>query len=180
MESDSAVLKEIPPPVYCQAYIWDLRNISIEWIIGNRFWLWNTSTILICLQDMMFRIHDVGGQKSERRKWLYLFDCVHAVSMVLCVKKKICSFHEFPLRVGKGGGGLNIPLKNYVLKTLKCTVYSFRICLFLGRNFGNLYLFLCCSIAYFLPSLGSYFWLLLIFFLYIAHFMKPYRDPLHL
>ena len=30
---------------------------------------------------MVFRIHDVGGQRSDRRKWLYLFDCVHAVSM---------------------------------------------------------------------------------------------------
>ena len=31
------------------------------------------------IKDMIFRIHDVGGQRSERRKWLYLFDCVHAV-----------------------------------------------------------------------------------------------------
>ena len=29
---------------------------------------------------MLFRIHDVGGQKSDRRKWLNLFDCVHAVA----------------------------------------------------------------------------------------------------
>jgi len=35
------------------------------------------------IKDMIFRIHDVGGQRSERRKWLYLFDCVHAV--VFCV-----------------------------------------------------------------------------------------------
>ena len=28
----------------------------------------------------MFRIHDVGGQKSDRRKWINLFDCVHAVA----------------------------------------------------------------------------------------------------
>ena len=35
------------------------------------------------IKDMIFRIHDVGGQRSERRKWLYLFDCVHAV--IFCV-----------------------------------------------------------------------------------------------
>ncbi len=29
---------------------------------------------------MVFRIYDVGGQRSEKRKWLCLFDCVHAVS----------------------------------------------------------------------------------------------------
>ena len=32
---------------------------------------------------MIFRIHDIGGQRSERRKWLYLLDCVHAV--IFCV-----------------------------------------------------------------------------------------------
>ncbi|TRY67423.1 hypothetical protein TCAL_11116 [Tigriopus californicus] len=32
------------------------------------------------IKDMMFRLHDVGGQRSERRKWLSLFDCVHAVA----------------------------------------------------------------------------------------------------
>merc|ERR1719481_978665 len=35
------------------------------------------------IKEMIFRIHDVGGQRSERRKWLYLFDCVHAV--IFCV-----------------------------------------------------------------------------------------------
>ena len=37
------------------------------------------------IKDMIFRIHDVGGQRSERRKWLYLFDCVHAVRVVIIV-----------------------------------------------------------------------------------------------
>eukprot|EP00095_Tigriopus_kingsejongensis_P004706 maker-scaffold276_size226481-snap-gene-1.24 protein:Tk04706 transcript:maker-scaffold276_size226481-snap-gene-1.24-mRNA-1 annotation:"hypothetical protein TRIADDRAFT_50797" len=32
------------------------------------------------IKDMMFRLHDVGGQRSDRRKWLSLFDCVHAVA----------------------------------------------------------------------------------------------------
>ena len=42
--------------------------------------LFNTDRLF---KDMIFRIHDVGGQRSERRKWLYLFDCVHAV--IFCV-----------------------------------------------------------------------------------------------
>ena len=37
------------------------------------------------IKDMIFRIHDVGGQRSERRKWLYLFDCVHAVCVIIVV-----------------------------------------------------------------------------------------------
>ena len=36
------------------------------------------------IKDMMFRLHDVGGQRSDRRKWLTLFDCVHAV--IFCVE----------------------------------------------------------------------------------------------
>ena len=38
------------------------------------------------IKDMIFRIHDVGGQRSERRKWLYLFDCVHAVCAKIIMK----------------------------------------------------------------------------------------------
>ena len=40
---------------------------------------------------MLFRIHDVGGQKSDRRKWLNLFDCVHAVAF--CVS--LTSYENF-------------------------------------------------------------------------------------
>ena len=31
------------------------------------------------------RIHDVGGQHSDRRKWLNLFDCVHAVTFCVAL-----------------------------------------------------------------------------------------------
>ena len=40
---------------------------------------------------MLFRIHDVGGQKSDRRKWLNLFDCVHAVAF--CVS--LTTYEQF-------------------------------------------------------------------------------------
>ena len=45
-------------------------------------WRWQ---VKFHIKDMIFRIHDVGGQRSERRKWLYLFDCVHAVCLCLCL-----------------------------------------------------------------------------------------------
>ena len=51
-------------------------------------WITNASInvqVKFHIKDMIFRIHDVGGQRSERRKWLYLFDCVHAVRVVIIV-----------------------------------------------------------------------------------------------
>ena len=32
------------------------------------------------IKEMIFRLHIVGGQMSNRRKWLSIFDCVHAVA----------------------------------------------------------------------------------------------------
>ncbi|RVE69576.1 hypothetical protein OJAV_G00079080 [Oryzias javanicus] len=37
------------------------------------------------VNEMTFRLYDVGGQRSERRKWLHCFDSVHAVLFVVAL-----------------------------------------------------------------------------------------------
>nr|XP_040048060.1 guanine nucleotide-binding protein G(o) subunit alpha-like isoform X1 [Gasterosteus aculeatus aculeatus] len=37
------------------------------------------------LNEMIFRLYDVGGQRSERRKWLRCFDCIQAVLFVVAL-----------------------------------------------------------------------------------------------
>ncbi|XP_034567927.1 guanine nucleotide-binding protein G(o) subunit alpha-like [Notolabrus celidotus] len=37
------------------------------------------------LNEMIFRLYDVGGQRSERRKWLSYFDCTQAVLFVVAL-----------------------------------------------------------------------------------------------
>jgi len=35
------------------------------------------------IQDAIFKVHDVGGQRSERKKWIHLFDGVTAILFVV-------------------------------------------------------------------------------------------------
>lgn len=35
------------------------------------------------IQDMIINMYDVGGQRSQRRKWIYCFDDVKAVLFVI-------------------------------------------------------------------------------------------------
>lgn len=37
------------------------------------------------VNDFVFRLYDVGGQRSERRKWLSCFDCIQAVLFVVAL-----------------------------------------------------------------------------------------------
>ncbi|XP_026180917.1 guanine nucleotide-binding protein G(o) subunit alpha-like [Mastacembelus armatus] len=37
------------------------------------------------VDGVMFRLYDVGGQRSERRKWLRCFDCIQAVLFVVAL-----------------------------------------------------------------------------------------------
>ncbi|KAL3053711.1 hypothetical protein OYC64_006102 [Pagothenia borchgrevinki] len=37
------------------------------------------------LHDVIFRLYDVGGQRSERRKWLSYFDCIQVVLFVVAL-----------------------------------------------------------------------------------------------
>ena len=54
----------------------------------------------------MFRIHDVGGQKSDRRKWLNLFDCVHAVAFCVSLTsyEQVYTNNEDSHGIGGGHG----------------------------------------------------------------------------
>ncbi|XP_055021368.1 guanine nucleotide-binding protein G(o) subunit alpha-like, partial [Boleophthalmus pectinirostris] len=37
------------------------------------------------VNDLVFRFYDVGGQRSERRKWLNCFDCIDALLFVVAL-----------------------------------------------------------------------------------------------
>ncbi|XP_061605823.1 guanine nucleotide-binding protein G(o) subunit alpha-like [Phyllopteryx taeniolatus] len=48
------------------------------------------------LDDMMFRLYDVGGQRSERRKWLRCFDGIQALLFVVALSSYDMSLPEDP------------------------------------------------------------------------------------
>ncbi|XP_053706656.1 guanine nucleotide-binding protein G(o) subunit alpha-like isoform X1 [Synchiropus splendidus] len=48
------------------------------------------------VNQLIFRIYDVGGQRSERRKWLRCFDCIQAVLFVVALSGYDMSLMEDP------------------------------------------------------------------------------------
>jgi G-protein alpha subunit len=40
-----------------------------------------------CGRDQIFQFFDVGGQRSERRKWIHCFDGVHGVIFVTALSE---------------------------------------------------------------------------------------------
>ncbi|XP_041672837.1 guanine nucleotide-binding protein G(o) subunit alpha-like [Cheilinus undulatus] len=44
--------------------------------------------------EMIFRLYDVGGQRSERRKWLSCFDCIQAVLFVVALSSYDMTLQE--------------------------------------------------------------------------------------
>nr|XP_020476612.1 guanine nucleotide-binding protein G(o) subunit alpha-like isoform X2 [Monopterus albus] len=46
--------------------------------------------------EMIFQLYDVGGQRSERRKWLSCFDCVQAVLFVMALSSYDTTLMEDP------------------------------------------------------------------------------------
>ncbi|XP_076609380.1 guanine nucleotide-binding protein G(o) subunit alpha-like [Chaetodon auriga] len=50
------------------------------------------------LNEMIFRFYDVGGQRSERRKWLSCFDCIQAVLFVVALSSYDMTLMEDPSR----------------------------------------------------------------------------------
>ncbi|KAM9844304.1 guanine nucleotide-binding protein G(o) subunit alpha-like [Aulostomus maculatus] len=48
------------------------------------------------VNDTIFRLYDVGGQRSERRKWLSCFDCIQAVVFVVALSSYDMTLTEDP------------------------------------------------------------------------------------
>ncbi|XP_036945286.1 guanine nucleotide-binding protein G(o) subunit alpha-like isoform X1 [Acanthopagrus latus] len=48
------------------------------------------------LNQMIFRLYDVGGQRSERRKWLNCFDCIQAALFVVALSSYDMTLTEDP------------------------------------------------------------------------------------
>ncbi|XP_061892829.1 guanine nucleotide binding protein (G protein) alpha v1 isoform X4 [Entelurus aequoreus] len=48
------------------------------------------------VNDVIFRLYDVGGQRSERRKWLRCFDCIQAVLFIVAMSSYDMSLPEEP------------------------------------------------------------------------------------
>ncbi|KAF3700148.1 Guanine nucleotide-binding protein G(o) subunit alpha [Channa argus] len=48
------------------------------------------------VNDMIFRLYDVGGQRSERRKWLSCFDSIQAVVFVVALSSYDMTLMEDP------------------------------------------------------------------------------------
>uniref|UniRef100_A0A8C6TAT2 Guanine nucleotide-binding protein G(O) subunit alpha n=1 Tax=Neogobius melanostomus TaxID=47308 RepID=A0A8C6TAT2_9GOBI len=51
------------------------------------------------VNDFVFRLYDVGGQRSERRKWLNCFDCIQAVLFVVALSGYDSTLTKDPLAV---------------------------------------------------------------------------------
>ncbi|XP_040048060.2 guanine nucleotide-binding protein G(o) subunit alpha isoform X1 [Gasterosteus aculeatus] len=70
------------------------------------------------LNEMIFRLYDVGGQRSERRKWLRCFDCIQAVLFVVAL-----SSYDMTQAEGPSGNRLQESLE--LFKSI-CTNTVFR------------------------------------------------------
>ncbi|XP_056264019.1 guanine nucleotide-binding protein G(o) subunit alpha-like [Pseudoliparis swirei] len=81
------------------------------------------------LNEIIFRLYDVGGQRSERRKWLGCFDCIQAVLFVVALSSYDLTRTEDP-----SGNRLQESLE---LFTSVCTNTVFRstsLILFLNKT----------------------------------------------
>jgi len=52
------------------------------------------SETLFCYKGKNFRLVDVGGQKNERKKWIYCFDNVHAIIFVVSTSEYDIIFED--------------------------------------------------------------------------------------
>lgn len=58
------------------------------------------------------RLYDVGGQRSERRKWLSCFDCIQAALFVVALSSYDMTLTEDPSAVCGGGGKCHDGIKH--------------------------------------------------------------------
>uniref|UniRef100_A0A1I7XET5 G-protein alpha subunit n=1 Tax=Heterorhabditis bacteriophora TaxID=37862 RepID=A0A1I7XET5_HETBA len=80
------------------------------------------------IKNYMFKVFDVGGQKSQRRKWIHIFDDVHAVLF-------ITSLSEYNQVLSEDRKQEYRPALNYITrkfkqvnKNVKRTIYTHETC----------------------------------------------------
>nr|CAD2197330.1 unnamed protein product [Meloidogyne enterolobii] len=57
--------------------------------------------LLFTLNGIDFNIFDVGGQRSERRKWIHIFDDVNAIIFVVAISEYDQKIREDNATVGR-------------------------------------------------------------------------------
>ncbi|VDM50461.1 unnamed protein product [Toxocara canis] len=60
---------------------------SVQDILHTRVPTTGVVQVQFTIKGCIFRVYDVGGQRSERRKWIHLFDDVNAIIFISAINE---------------------------------------------------------------------------------------------